>query len=187
MDIGRRELLTGVAAVAVAGVVPVMPICAAQFTPRMFALNGYWHFDIWPDGAVEIRDDHSTFGFYNFPRADGTPVFDCIAPDDPPHMTEVFGAFARAASFVAKQAWVIGSARGEQCPMRFYYSQRDPRRPFADVIIEASAGPHGIGSFFEFDENFPQVYASLMAANRHARLYSEYPYEFYREYPHERT
>jgi hypothetical protein len=170
--IDRRQFVTGLVAVAVAGVPLVLPIRAAQFTPRMFALNGYWHFDMWPDGGVEIRDDDSTFGFYNPPRPDGTPVFDCIAPGDPPHLAGIFRAFARAATFVAKHASRIRSARDgdHPCSIRLCYSQRDPRRPFDDVIIEDSEGVEGLGGYFAFDEDFLQVYTGQMELNRGRRL-----------------
>jgi hypothetical protein len=137
--IDRRQLFAGIAVVAVAGVAPALSICAAslaapEITPRAFVLGTPWHFYHLPDGTIQIRHP-SGFGFFNAPRPDGSPVFDCSMDSDP-CIPLTFRAFERAATFVAKHAYLIRTARQHPGAIYLDYTQRDPRRPFDDVYTE---------------------------------------------------
>ena len=143
--IDRRQLVTGLAAVAVAGSVPALPVGAAsvaaqEITPRALALVAPWYFSQLPDGTIWIVH-MGTFGFTNAPRADGSPVFDCFLDGDAPSTSPTFRALERAATFVARHAYLIRIARQHPAAIYFDYTQRDPRRPFDDVFTE-DAPPH---------------------------------------------
>jgi len=138
-NLGRRELLTGLAAVAVAGVAAALPVRAAsvawQITPRQVVLSWPWHFDYLPDGTIKICHP-SPMGFANAPRLDGSPVFDCFLEDGKPSIEPVFRAYERAATFVAKHAYLIRFTRGHKGAIYFDYTQHDPRRPFDDIYTQ---------------------------------------------------
>jgi len=137
MEIGRRAILAGIAVVAVAGVAPALPVRAARvaaprITPRQVVLSWPWHFDYLPDGTIKIWHP-SPMRFINAPRLDGSPVFDCFVEDGIPCPHPVYRAYERAATFVAKHAYLIRSTRGHKGAIYFDYTQRDPLHPFDDV------------------------------------------------------
>jgi hypothetical protein len=143
-ELGRRAVVTGLAAIAVAGVAPALPVRAAsaalEITPRALALVAPWHFAHRADGTITISQ-MGTFGFTNAPRPNGSPVFDCFLDGDHPSASPTFRALERAATFVAKHAYSIRTARRHPGAIYFDYTQRDPRRPFDDVFTE-DAPPH---------------------------------------------
>lgn len=153
MEVGRREFLTGLAAVAVAGVAPALPISDPLLSPRAVVLGAPWYFNHLPDGMLHVSHV-SGFGFYNAPKPDGSPVFACLL-GDAPSTSPIFRAFERAATFIARHAYLIRTARQHPGAIYFDYTQRDPRDPFGDVYTE-DAPPHpDIDRFYQIRFPYP--------------------------------
>jgi hypothetical protein len=158
MDIGRREILTGLAAVAVAGVARPLPIgAAAEAAPLTLhtaaMLLAPWYFNHMADGTIHISHI-SGFGFYNAPNPNGSPVFTCSL-DEFPSRSDDLRAFERAASSVALHAYFLRLMRFHPGAIYFYYTQRDPLRPFAGVYTE-DAPPHPeLDRFYQIQFPYP--------------------------------
>jgi hypothetical protein len=156
MDIGRRELLTGLAAAAVTGVAPAPPIGAATVPLRPHEaamLLAPWYFNHIADGTIHISHI-SGFSFYNAPNPNGSPEFICRL-DEFPSRSDNVRAFERAASSVALHAYLFRAMRSHPGAIYFYYTQRDPLRPFADVYTEdAPEHPH-LDRFYQIRYPYP--------------------------------
>jgi len=152
--LARRELLLGLAAVAVAGVAPAIPIPAETvLTPRAFMLGAPWHFAILPDGTLRISHV-SGFAFFNAPKPDGSPTFACSwgeASRASPNLL----ALERAATFVARHAYLLRTARQHGDAIYLDYTQRDPRDPFADVYTEDAAQLPDIDRYYQIRFQYP--------------------------------
>jgi hypothetical protein len=135
--IDRRHFVTGLAALAAAGVVPALPSSpdAQEFTPRFMALAAPWYFSLLPDGTLWIVHN-GTIGFTNVPLPNGKPVFHCFLDGDAPSTTPIFRALERAATFVATVAYFTRIERQHSGAIYFDYTQRDPLRPFDHVYTE---------------------------------------------------
>lgn len=117
MEIGRRELLTGLAAVAAAGVAPALPDSAAAtiapLTPREAILDGLWHLDMPAAGRFYLRHLNSgfTFAFTEELDEDGIPNARYIAPPDHASRSPVWQAYERAAKVIGYEAPIMRLAR----------------------------------------------------------------------------
>jgi len=156
IELDRRQLVAGIAVMAVAGVAPALPnraASAALLTPRAFMLGAPWHFDHLSDGTLRISHV-SGFSFYNDPRPDGRPVFACRL-GEAPSTSPNFLAFERAATFIARHAHLLRIERQHSGAIYLDYTQRNPCDPFADVYTE-DAPPHpDLARFYQIRFPFP--------------------------------
>jgi hypothetical protein len=136
-NLGRRELLTGLAAVAVAGVVPALPANVAALTRRGVALRSRWHYHEPVANELTIRHLDTGLTFQRRPtEADQYSL--ALVGDPPPMDAAAIQTIGRAARFVSLQALLVLTCRPEhQGAVYFRYRpDADPEDPYYDPITE---------------------------------------------------
>lgn len=166
--LNRRSIITGLAAVAVGWSLPIFAPFRAVFarhravpvTAWQIVLDGRWHYEEDEEnGRFCIRHVNSGFGFLQEPHADGTLSFICVAPGQTRDPASLRNCFARAATFVAKEASVLRGARGHRGAIFLDYYQSDPRRVFDRITTEDAPPTQWVGHLYEWS-NFESVFAA---------------------------
>jgi hypothetical protein len=156
--LNRRTVITGLAAVAVAVTLPIFAPLRAVFARRrpvpvtawQVVLSGCWHFEQDEAGRFCIRHVNSGLGFVKEPHADGAPSFTCVAPGQAGDPASLRNCFARAATFVAKEASVLREARQHRGAIYLDYRHSDPWRVFSDIATEDAPPANWVGNLFEW-------------------------------------
>jgi hypothetical protein len=137
MEIGRRELLTGLAAVAVAGVTSGLPVRAAALDRRSVVLGSIWHYHEAEANQITIRHVPTGLTFQRRPtEADQYALALVGAP--PPMDATTIAIIGRAARFVSLHACMIWSCRPKHKGAIFfrYRPDADPDDPYYDPLTE---------------------------------------------------
>lgn len=158
-ELDRRAVVTGLAAVAVAGVSPNRLEFDEQITPREIILGSAWRFQQDDAGRICIRHTSSGLGFVNDPQPDGTPDFNCIVPDSSANAAPIWRAFERAASFVAKEASGLRVARAHPGAIYVLCFEGDQRDVFDEIITEDAPPSPWVGSFFAWGTRDAEIAA----------------------------
>lgn len=162
--IDRRAILTGLAAVAA---LPIFAPLRAVFarsraepsTAWQIVLSSRWLYEEDEAGRFCIRHVNSGFGFVKEPHADGTPSFICVAPGQTRDAASLRNCFARAATFVAKEASVLREARQHRGAIYLDYDQSDPWRVFDTITTEDAPPTDWVGYLIEW-RDFERVFAA---------------------------
>ena len=146
METSRRELLTGLAAVAAAGVVPVLldsaAVVIAPLTPREIILDGFWHLDMPAAGRVYLRHVNSglAFAFADELDADDIPKPRYIGTADKANASAHSLAFERAAKVIAYEASIMRLSRQHSGAIYVrYFNHKRPHK--FDPITTDDAPP----------------------------------------------
>jgi hypothetical protein len=137
MGVGRRELLTGIAAVAVAGVIPALPTSASVLDRRSVVLGSLWQYHEAKTSRIIIR--HVPTGLTFQRRATEADRY-AVAPVgiQPTIDAATIATIGSAARFVSLQALLISSCRPEHKGAIYfrYRPDADPDDPYYHPITE---------------------------------------------------
>lgn len=143
MTIGRRELLTGLAAIAVAGITPVLRASAVPYTARYtrdVVLNSCWQYEEPICNHVIVRHLETGLTFVRRPRPDDRYAMALATSEiEPPALdAQTIQVITKAARWVSLWCCLALTCRPEHQGAVFfrYRPDADPADPYFDPITE---------------------------------------------------
>lgn len=143
MEVGRREILTGLASVAVAGIAPVILArgipYAARYT-RDVVLNSHWHCDEPIFGHVIVRHLETGLTFVRRPSSDDRRAVALASGEIDQHAldAQTVQIIGHAARWVGLWFPLVLTCRPQHQGAVFfrYRPDADPVNPYYDPITE---------------------------------------------------